>query len=105
MGTKYPAGLKKVNIFSLLFSLLTLCFTTLFIQNNFVLITSAYVLAATLLVVSFMFKKHIYVIVVLTNANDFVTIKVNNDLKYAAKEIIKNVNIKLQEKERFLRVG
>ena len=96
---------KKVNVFSLLFSLLILCFTTIYIEINIVFMTISYVIAALLILLSFTFKKYLYTIVILTNTNDFISIQVTPELKYVAKEFINKVHKKLKENDRFLRVG
>lgn len=96
---------KKVNIFSLLGSVLILCITTLYIENNLAFMITSYVIAAVLILMSFTFKKYLYTIIILTNANDFISIKVNTDMKYAAKEFVTRVNKELKENDRFLRVG
>ncbi len=96
---------KKVNVFSLLFSLLILCFTTFYIEINIVFMTISYVIAALLILLSFTFKKYLYTIVILTNTNDFISIQVTTELKYAAKDFVNKTNKKLKENDRFLRVG
>lgn len=95
---------KKVNIFSLLGSVLILCIATLYIENDLAFMITSYVIAAVFILMSFTFKKYLYTIIILTNANDFISIKVNTDMKYAAKEFVTRVNKELKENDRFLRV-
>lgn len=96
---------KKINIFSLLLSISILSITNIYFEDSIAFIVSSYIVGAVILLVSFSFKKYLYTIVILTKTNDFTTIKVNNNLKNSARELIDNINKKLKENDRFLRVG
>lgn len=96
---------KKVNVFSFIFSIVVVCFACFYTQNNLTLMITSFTIGAALLLLTFWYKKYLYTIIILTNTNDFISIEVNNDLKNSAKEFIINLNKKLKENDRFLRVG
>jgi len=82
----------KINFFSILFSVITLYFTFFYFEYNFIYKIISTLIIIPFLIVSVIYKKHHYKLIVITNNYQFILTNVDKNTKKQAEDLVLKIN-------------